>query len=430
MIQASKLINRLEQRELDTVLGALYGNGEETLNTQYMRYRKAVSEYINLFGDDEVEIYSAPGRTEVCGNHTDHQHGIILAASINLDAIAVVGKTSDGSIDFVSEGYDPIHLEKSKYTASDIDENAFGTTASLIKGVHCGLSERGFSTGGYKAFVTSDVLSGSGMSSSAALEAIIGTIQSGLYNDCKVPSVEIAIIGQYAENVFFGKPCGLMDQLACSVGDFVYVDFADPSAPDVQKINCDLDAAGYSLCIVDTKGSHANLTEDYAAIPSEMKEVASYFGKEYLNEITLQQFMDGMSGLYGKVSDRAVLRAYHFLTENARVPMAANALKENRFPDFLDIVRASGNSSYRFLQNVYSNRFEKQQPVPITLMLTEDYLGENGVCRVHGGGFAGTIQAFVKKESVAGYKTFIENILGEGTCHVLKIRKQGGIKVL
>ena len=427
MINSKLLQSRIENKEFDAELKEIYGAEESVLSTQRARYRKAIAKFEELFGEGDVEIYSAPGRTEICGNHTDHQHGIVLAASINLDAIAVVGAGNGDNIDFVSEGYAPICFDVNQL---DITEDTKGTTTSLIKGVIKGMQDRGYKTGSFKAYVTSDVLSGSGLSSSAALESIIGTILSGLYNDMSVSPVDIAIIGQYAENVYFGKPSGLMDQIACSVGDFVHIDFADPGKPVVTKINYDITSEGYRLCIVDTKGSHANLTDDYAAITTEMKQVSNYFGKEYLNEITMDEFIAAIPELYGKVGDRCVLRAFHYLTEVERVGRASSALKDKRFADFLEIIRESGNSSYKYLQNVYSNKYEQTQPVPTTLMLSEHYLKDNGVCRVHGGGFAGTIQAFVKEEAVAGYKEFIEKILGEGTCHVLSIRKQGGVKVL
>ena len=427
MINSQVLQNQIKNGEFDQKLGEIYGTGEKVLATQRIRYQTAVSKYEELFGEGDVEIYSAPGRTEICGNHTDHQHGTVLAASINLDAIAIVGAGNGNNVDFVSEGYAPICFDVNEL---DITEKTKGTTTALIKGVMKGMQDHGYKTGPFKAYVTSDVLSGSGLSSSAALESIIGTILSGLYNDMSVSPVDIAIIGQYAENVYFGKPSGLMDQIACSVGDFVHIDFADPKKPVVTEINFDITSEGYRLCIVDTKGSHANLTDDYAAITTEMKQVSAFFGKEYLNEITLDEFISSMPGLYGKVGDRCVLRAFHYLTEVDRVSRASAALKENRFADFLEVIRESGNSSYKYLQNVYSNKYEQTQPVPTTLMLSEHYLKDNGVCRVHGGGFAGTIQAFVKEDAVAGYKEFIEKVLGEGTCHVLSIRKQGGIKVL
>lgn len=427
MIHSQVLREQIKNGDFDAKLKDIYGSGEDVLDRQRDRYRKAVAKYEELFGAGDVEIYSAPGRTEICGNHTDHQHGTVLAASIDLDAIAVVGAADGDTVEFVSEGYDPIRFD-SKDLA--VTEDAKGTTAALLKGVIKGMQDRGYRTGAFRAYVTSEVLSGSGLSSSAALESIIGTILSGLYNDMTVPPVDIAIIGQYAENVYFGKPSGLMDQIACSVGDFVHIDFADPAKPVVTKINCDITAEGYRLCIVDTKGSHANLTDDYAAIPAEMKEAAAFFGKEYLHEVTLDEFLSALPKLYGKIGDRCVLRAFHYLTEVERVSRASAALQEKRFADFLEVIRESGNSSYKYLQNVYSSKYEQTQPVPTTLMLSEHYLKDNGVCRVHGGGFAGTIQAFVKQEAVTGYKSFIENILGEGTCHVLSVRKQGGIKVL
>ena len=427
MIDLKKLKTQIQNREFDNVLGDIYGTQEDILAKQRERYQRALTRYEELFGAEKVEIYSAPGRTEICGNHTDHQHGTVLAASINLDAIAVASTGNGSEVEFISEGYSPIRFPIDEL---DVTEDTKGTTTALIKGVIKGMQDRGYRTGSFKAYVTSDVLSGSGLSSSAALESVIGTILSGLYNDMTVSPVDIAIIGQYAENVYFGKPSGLMDQIACSVGDFVHIDFADPVKPVVTKINFDITSEGYRLCIVDTKGSHANLTDDYAAITTDMREVSRFFGKQYLNEITMDEFIAAMPKLYGKVGDRCVLRAFHYLTEVERVSRAAAALKEKRFTDFLEVIRESGNSSYRYLQNVYSNKYEQTQPVPTTLMLSEYYLKDNGVCRVHGGGFAGTIQAFVRKEAVADYKNFIEGILGEGTCHVLSICKQGGIRVL
>lgn len=426
MTNSNLLLTKLQNHELDSVLAEIYGNEDDELSAQRTRYQHAITKYNELFGEGDIEIYSAPGRTEICGNHTDHQNGHVLAASINLDVIAIVGASDSYTVDFVSEGYDPIHCDISDL---DICEAEKGTTTALIKGVVKGMQNHSYKTGAFKAYVTSDVLSGSGLSSSAALEAILGTIQSGLFNNMTVSPVDIAIIGQYAENVYFGKPCGMMDQIACSVGDFAHIDFGTPGQPVVTKINFDIFSEGYRLCIVDTKGSHANLTDDYAAVPREMKQVANYFGKEYLSEITFDTFMEGLPKLYGSVDDRAVLRAYHFLSENERVQKAATALQENQFQDFLAIIRESGESSYKFLQNVYSNRYFEQQPIPVALALSEYYLQDNGVCRIHGGGFAGTIQVFLREECVAGYKAFIENILGEGTCHVLRIRKQGGIKV-
>lgn len=427
MTNSTLLLTKIKNHELDTILADIYGRETDVTAAQCERYCNAISKYIELYGDGDIEIYSAPGRTEICGNHTDHQHGHVLAASINLDVIAVVGKSESGIVEFMSEGYSPIRCDISNL---DLCEDEKETTTALIKGVMKGMHNYGYKSGAFKAYVSSEVLIGSGLSSSAALEAILGTIQSGLFNDMAVSPIDIALIGQYAENVYFGKPCGLMDQIACSVGDFSHIDFQTPDHPVVNKINFDILAEGYRLCIVDTKGSHAALTDDYAAIPREMKQVANFFGKDFLNQITFEDFIAALPKLYGSVDDRAVLRAYHFLSENERVKQAAMALQENRFNDFLSVIKESGNSSFKYLQNVYSGKYPDQQPVPTVLALSECYLKDNGICRVHGGGFAGTIQAFVKEDAVAGYKEFIEGVIGEGTCHILKIRKQGGIKVL
>lgn len=427
MVNSNLLLDQFLNHDFDNSLKDIYGNDEEMIVYQVERYSRTIQKYNELFGTGEIEIYSAPGRTEVCGNHTDHQNGMVLAASINLDAIAVVGKGSDNTIEIKSDGYPLLRFD---FNNLDIIESEKGTTTALIKGVLSKIKENGYQIGPFNAYITSDVLSGSGLSSSAAFESLIGTIISGLFNNMSISPIEIAMIGQYAENVYFGKPCGLMDQMACSVGDFVHIDFKTPGNPIVNKIEFDIADKGYSLCIVDTKGSHANLTDDYAAIPTEMKEIAGFFHKQYLSEITKQEFMENLPNLYGNVSDRSILRAFHFFGENERVAKAASMLSEDNFEAFLEIIKESGTSSYQFLQNVYSNKYEQTQPVPITLAMSEYFLGNNGVCRVHGGGFAGTIQAFVKTDFVPEYKKQIEKILGEGTCHVLKIRKYGGIKVL
>lgn len=427
MIKATALLAQLQDHEFDTSLADLYGNDHNTVAGQRTRYSKAITKYIELYGDDEIEIYSAPGRTEICGNHTDHQNGRILAASVNLDMIAVVSKSHTTTVDFVSEGYPPISCDISSL---DIRDSEKGTTTALIKGVIKGMHNHGYNAGAFKAYVTSDVLNGSGLSSSAATESLLGIIQSGLYNNLTVSAVEIADIGHFAEVAYFGKPCGMMDEIACSVGSFVFVDFENPNAPVVRNVDYDILSSGYRLCIVDTKGSHANLTDDYAAVPAEMNQVASLFGKEHLNEINFNDFTEKLPDIYGKVSDRAILRAYHFLSENQRVGRAVCALESDRFDTFLSIIRESGDSSYKYLQNVYSGKYTDKQPIPVALALSSYFLKDNGVCRVHGGGFAGTIQAFVKEEYVSEYKEFIEKILGKDTCHVLSIRRQGCIKVL
>ena len=401
---------------------------KDRLDYQRNRYINAIKAFEELFGEQVVRIISAPGRTEIGGNHTDHQHGQVLAASINDDAIAIVSANDSGVVNIKSEGYDMITINLDDISKNPEEE---GTTLALIKGVIANSKDRGFNIGSFNAYITSDVLGGSGLSSSAAFETVIGNIISALFNDDIIDAVTIACIGQYAENVFFGKPCGLMDQMACSVGSLCHIDFADPENPKIERIELDLDAVGYSLCITDTKGSHADLTPDYAAVPAEMKSVAEYFEKNYLVEVSENDVIAKIPELRDKLGDRAVLRALHFYEENKRVMNEASALKEGNFEMFLENVKASGNSSYKFLQNVYTNHDITHQNVSIALCISEMILGEDaGVCRVHGGGFAGTIQAFVRNDKVVEYKEALDNVFGDGACSVLKIRKYGGILVI
>lgn len=392
------------------------------------RYVRAIDRFSELFPEHKSgEIYSAPGRSEVCGNHTDHQNGVVLATSINLDAIAVVAPTDNGIIRLVS---DDMPLETVDVTELSCIEDEKGTTTALIRGVMAGLANKGFKLGGFDAFITSDVLMGAGMSSSAAFESLIGTIISGLYNDMGVSSVDIAKIGQYAENVYFGKPCGLMDQMACSVGGMIYIDFADKENVIVEKVDSDFDGAGLSLCIVDTKGSHADLTPDYAAVPEEMNSVARALRKEHLREVDENEFYRNIPALREKVGGRAVIRAIHFFEEEKRVKKAVAALKSSDYNGFMQVIKASGNSSSKYLQNIYSPKDIYSQNVTLALAVTESHIGDAGVCRVHGGGFAGTIQVFIQDEAVTEYKKCIESIFGEDSCHVLKVRNDGGIKVI
>ncbi|MDO4941791.1 MAG: galactokinase family protein [Lachnospiraceae bacterium] len=400
---------------------------ESLIEYQEKRYIAAITKYEDLFGEGEVEIYSAPGRSEVGGNHTDHQFGCVLATSINLDALAIVGP-NEGSIRLVSEGYD----DMIEVSLDDLERNPAeeGTTVALIRGMAAKLKETGYQIGGFQAYVTSDVLVGAGLSSSAAFETIIGTILSGLYNDMKVSPVLIAQAGQYAENIYFGKPCGLMDQMACSVGGLINIDFADPSEPVMRKVEVEFEDYHHSLCIVDTKGSHADLTDEYAAVPAEMKAVAEKLGKPVLRQIDAAEFYKKIPELREEFGDRPVLRAIHFLNENERVGKQVAALNEGRFQDFLQLVKESGNSSYKYLQNVYTNKDVQNQAMSIGLAVAETVLGTHGVSRVHGGGFAGTIQIFVENEFVPEIKAAMDGVFGEGSCHVLKVRKYGGMKVL
>ncbi len=419
-------ISMIESGEYDERFADIYAD-KSLVSYQKKRYADAINKFIKLFGDKEISIYSAPGRSEVSGNHTDHQHGLVLATSINLDAIGVVSKTDDNIIKLVSGDAPLLSIALDDL---DIKEDEKGSTAALIRGVSAGLKKEGYEIGGFEVYVTSDVLMGSGMSSSAAFESLIGTILSGLYNEMKVSAVEIAKIGQYAENVYFGKPCGLMDQMACSIGGLVYVDFEKPENPDVEAIELDLNEYGYSLCITDTKGSHADLTDEYAAVPEEMKKIAAFFDKEVLLGITENDIYENICELREKAGDRAVLRALHFISENERVKEEVKALKNKDVDKLLKIVKESGNSSFKFLQNIYSNKNVTCQNVSLALAISELTLKDNGVCRVHGGGFAGTIQAFVKNEAVAEYQKRMNDVFGEGACNILKIRKYGGMKVL
>ncbi|CDE68213.1 galactokinase family protein [Jutongia sp.] len=417
----------LEQGSLDQRIKEIYVD-EQRVPYNRERYIRAIDRFTELFpSEKEIEIYSAPGRSEVCGNHTDHQNGMVLATSINLDAIAIVAKAEEPVIRLVSGDFP---MEEVDVADLSMKEEEQSTTTALIRGVAAGMKERGHKVGGFTAYITSDVLMGAGMSSSAAFESLIGTILSGLYNDMKVSSIEIAQIGQYAENIYFGKPCGLMDQMACSVGGMIFIDFKEKEHPEVRQVHTDFEKAGLSLCIVDTKGSHADLTPDYAAVPAEMNQVAQALGREHLREVPRETFFKELPKLWKETSGRAVLRAIHFYEEEERVLRGVKSLEESDYPGFLSVIKASGDSSAKYLQNIYSPKDVDSQNVTVALAVSESILGENGVCRVHGGGFAGTIQAFVKNEAVAAYKEQIEAIYGDDSCHVLKVRLQGGIRVL
>ena len=425
-MNSKQLIELFSSKEIDEKILDIYKDDSLT-DINKDRYISTIQRFVSLYQDGDLMLFSAPGRSEVMGNHTDHQHGEVLAAGINLDAIAVVKKRDDNLIKIVSGDYPEMCLDASK----ENDDIKKGTSLSLIAGICKGLKDRGYKTGGFEAVVTSNVIIGAGLSSSAAFETLIGTILSHLYNDGKVNDVEIAIIGQYAENVFFGKPCGLMDQMACSVGSLVHIDFADEKNPIIEKVMYDLSDNGYTLCITDTKGSHADLTDEYAAIPKEMKEIASYYKKDYLLGVTMDDILSDMSELRNRFSDRAVLRAMHFIEENRRVKKGVEALKENDIEKFLSLVKESGRSSYEYLQNVYSNKDVSSQNISIALAVSDFILDDKKEAfRVHGGGFAGTIQAFVLNENVEKYKKTMDSVFGPDSCHALKIRKYGGMRVM
>ena len=369
--------------------------------------------------------FSAPGRTELGGNHTDHQRGCVLAAAVDLETTADVVLNGTNSIRIFSEGYAPVEVALDQLQVQSGEEN---TTAALVRGVAAAFTDRGAQLRGFDACVKSTVLPGSGLSSSAAFEVLVGTILNELFFDKSLAPAEIARIGQYAENVYFGKPCGLMDQMASAVGGMVFIDFEYPSCPVVERIDFDMMAAGYALCIIDTGADHADLTADYAAIPGEMREICRYFGKSVLREIEKTAFFAALPQLRGKVSDRAILRAIHFYNENERAQQQAEALRCGDVDAFLDLVKASGRSSWMYLQNITPAGAVEQQAVAFALALCEELLAGRGACRVHGGGFAGTVQAFVPLDLLDDFRSGVESVLGAGKCHVLSVRRAGGIR--
>ena len=377
------------------------------------------------FGAAPERYFSAPGRTEIGGNHTDHQHGRVLAAAVNLDMIAAVRVTDSGVIRILSTGYpmSTVSLDALTPVAAEVN-----TTPALIRGVAARFVELGCPVRGFDAYMESTVLPGSGLSSSAAYEVLIGTILNHLFFDGRVSQPEIAMIGQYAENVFFGKPCGLMDQTASAVGGMVTIDFAQADYPVIQPVDFDFAACGHALCIIDTRASHADLTDEYAAIPGELKKICTHFGKSVLREIDEADFYAAIPALRQECGDRAVLRAIHFYADNARVPKQVEALRQGDFSKFLSLVTESGHSSYMYLQNVTPAGHVEHQDVAVTLALCEKYLQGRGAYRVHGGGFAGTVQAFVPFDLLDSFRAGIDAVLGEDACHVLSIRPQGGVE--
>lgn len=370
-------------------------------------------------------LFSAPGRTEIGGNHTDHQHGCVLAAAVNLETLADVSLNGSDAIYVQSEGYPPFSVELTDLSVRREEQN---TTAALVRGVASAFAQRGARLQGFDMTVTSTVLPGSGLSSSAAFEVLIGTILNELFFDKQLSAIEIAQIGQYAENVYFGKPCGLMDQMASSVGGMVYIDLADSENPIVEKLDFDFQKSGYDLCIIDSGADHADLTEEYASITRELKELCAFFSKDYLRQIPETDFMAALPKLRGTVSDRAILRAIHVYRENERVIAQAEALKSHDIDTFLQLVSESGRSSWMYLQNISPAGAVEKQPVAFALALCDSLLHGKGACRVHGGGFAGTVQAFVPHGMLGSFKKSVEASLGRGSCHVLNVRPYGGVR--
>jgi len=428
IMKSVQLINEIKNGNLDEKLTLLYG--KENVEAAQERYINAINQFTSLYGSDhELGIYTVAGRSELSGNHTDHNRGCVVAASISLDIIAVAAPTADNIIKVKSEGFPEDTVDINLYTSPVAAK--FGSSESIIAGMCAGFRMNGHNVGGFVAYTTSSVLKGSGLSSSAAFEDMIGTIESHLYNDGNVGNVEISKLAQYAENVFFGKPCGLMDQVACAYGGIVAIDFKDTKDPIITSVNFDFTGAGYNLCIVNTGGNHADLTDDYASVPAEMKTIAAYFGKDVLREINEDDMIAAIPALREKFGDRAILRALHFFNENKRVEAQKNALLSGNINAFFENVKASGQSSFCYLQNVYTTKNTSEQGLSLALCLAEKILsGKSAAWRVHGGGFAGTIQAFVRSENVAEFKGLMDSCFGEGACMVLNIRPIGAARVI
>ncbi|MBQ8753067.1 MAG: galactokinase [Clostridia bacterium] len=421
MVNASALRRAMQNGGYDGLLNRLYG--EEHIAAQRQRYADAITHFIELYGDEEACLFSAPGRTEIGGNHTDHNHGRVLAGSVDLDVIAVAAKAEDELI-VTSEGFGTDTVAVGEWDPVDGET---GRSASLVRGVAARFEQLGLKVGGFKAYTTSQVLKGSGLSSSAAFEVLLGTILSTLYNDGTVSPVMVAQIAQYAENVYFGKPCGLMDQTASAVGGIITIDFADPSQPVIRQVPFDFAASGYALCIVDTGGCHADLTPDYASVPAEMKTVARELGVEFLRDTDRQAVIDALPALRETCGDRAVLRAFHFLADNQRVAEQVAALEAGDSDRFLSLVIASGRSSFEYLQNVWTTKNVREQGLSLALCLAESVLSGCGGWRVHGGGFAGTTQNFVPLDKLPAFTALMDAAFGPGHCYILRIRPYGGI---
>ncbi len=426
-MNANQMKAHIANGGIDSVLTHIYG--EAAVSAQKARYAAAIDEFAAIYGADrDVTLYSVAGRSELSGNHTDHNHGCVVAASIDLDIIAVASPREDSVIRIKSEGFPEDAVDFVAYNAPI--EAKFGSSESIIAGMVQGFLKDGYKVGGFDAYTTSNVLKGSGLSSSAAFEDMVGNILNYLYNDGKVDNVEIAKLAQYSENVFFGKPCGLMDQVACAVGGIVAIDFNDPKAPIINKVDFDISAAGYNLCIVNTGGNHADLTDDYASVPAEMKAVAAHFGKKVLREVDEKALIAEIPALRESVGDRAVLRALHFFAENKRVAKQREALMAGDLDAFFAEVLASGKSSFCYLQNVYTTKNLFEQGLSLALCLAEQYLADKkSAWRVHGGGFAGTIQAYVPMADVEGFRALMDSVFGEGKCIVLRIRPEGAVRI-
>lgn len=402
----------------------LYGTEAAGQKERYDAIREG---FVQVFGSSEgCEWFSAPGRTEIGGNHTDHNHGHVLTAAVNLDIVGLARKNGTAEISLKSREYDKID----RVSLEDLSPRTeISGSQALIRGICAKCRELGYQVGGFDCYTMTRVLKGSGLSSSAAFEILVVTIINNLFNEGKIDPVTAAIIAQYAENVYFGKPSGLLDQMASSVAGFTSIDFKDPANPVIEKVDFDFASCGHALCVVDTGGNHANLTEEYAAIPAEMKKVAGFFGKEFLRDVEEKEFYERLGEVRKVTGDRAVLRAMHFFDDDRLAVEEAEALRAGDFDSFKKMIRSSGRSSLGRLQNVFASVAPAEQGITLALALTEKVLGEDGAFRVHGGGFAGTIQAFVPLERLEEYRSALEGMFGKGSCHVLSVRPFGGVKV-
>ncbi|HKI88757.1 MAG TPA: galactokinase family protein [Draconibacterium sp.] len=427
MARISNLIEKINDGN-HPLFHELYGTDEAVLKEQADRYASLMSDFEKTYGTDDVQLFSSPGRTEIGGNHTDHNYGRVLAGAVNLDNIAVAATNGSNVIRIKSAGYPEFQVDLSDL---NIDESNFYTSSSLVKGICAKMKENGFEIGGFSACIEGRVPKGSGLSSSASFEVLIGAILNELFNNGKMAAVENAIIGQWSENNYFGKPCGLMDQTACSVGGLITIDFKDPSNPIVKEVDFDFVSTGFSLVITDVGGGHDDAASqaEYASLPTEMKSVAAELGAKVLREVTLEQIVEKIPEIRKKTGDRAILRAYHFQGDNQRVVDQVGALENNDFQAFLKMVVESGYSSYMYNQNIFDVVHKDEQVVSLALALSEMVLKGSGAWRVHGGGFGGTIQAFVPQEKLDEYVKTLEHVYGKGTCHKLFIRAKGSVKL-
>jgi len=418
-------INRLENNFYDERLAELYGRN--LIENQRKRYIKLLNWHNSFFNENKAVIFSSPGRTELGGNQTDHNGGMVLAASIHLDSVAVVTKTENSLITVNSENYPLFEVDLNDLNPR---ENEIGKTESLIRGIAASLIDENYKIGGFNASIVSDVHPGSGLSSSACIEILLGSIFNSLYNDDEITITELAKFGKKAENIYFGKPCGLMDPLACGTGGIISMDFQHGETPQITPIDYDFEESGYELFLINTGGSYNHLNEDFSSIPDEMKKAASVLGKKICRETTEVDLLSEMSTIREKHGDRAFLRAIHFFRENRRVKEMVETLLQNDFEKYMKLISRSGNSSFKFLQNCYSPSFVQKQGIPVALAMSEGFLDGKGVCRVHGGGFSGTIQAYVPNQIADNYREFMESLFGEDSVQPLKIREASAGPVL